>query len=80
MSTDRLMRLRDVMDATGLGSSTIYRYIHAGTFPAPVKIGGFTARWRQSAVSSWMDGLIPKESKGGVSGVVLCRAAQERRQ
>lgn len=57
MSTDRLMRLREVMDATGLGSSTIYRYIHAGTFPAPVKIGGFTARWRQSAVSSWMDGL-----------------------
>lgn len=73
--TDRLLRLREVMDQTGLGSSTIYRYIHAGTFPAPLKIGGFSARWRQSSVTTWMDGLIPKLSKVGVSDGVLCRTS-----
>ncbi len=71
--SDRLLRLRDVMAITGLGSSTLYRYIQAGTFPAPMKIGGFTARWRESAVEAWMDGLTPKDLKGGVSGGVLCR-------
>ncbi len=74
--SDRLLRLRDVTERTGLGSSTIYRYINAGTFPAPVKIGGVTARWRESAVEAWMDGLTPKDLKGVVSGGVLCHSAQ----
>ncbi|MND20836.1 Prophage CP4-57 regulatory protein (AlpA) [compost metagenome] len=56
-SGERLLRLRDVKDRTGLGSSTIYRYIQAGTFPAPVKIGGFTARWRETQVAAWIDAL-----------------------
>ncbi len=54
------------MEQTGLGSSTIYRYIKVGTFPAPLKIGGFSSRWRQSAVSAWMEALTPKHSECGV--------------
>lgn len=54
---ERLLRLRDVMDRTGLGSSTIYRYISAGRFPAPVKIGGYAARWRESDVEAWIGAL-----------------------
>lgn len=57
LAGDRLLRLRDVKTKTGLGSSTIYRYIQAGTFPAPVKIGGFTARWRESQVEAWIEAL-----------------------
>ncbi len=55
--SDRLLRLRDVTERTGLGSSTIYRYINAGTFPAPVKIGGVTARWLESEIAAWIEGL-----------------------
>ena len=54
-SGERLLRLRDLKQKTGLGSSTIYRYIQAGTFPPPVKIGGFTARWRESQVDAWIE-------------------------
>ena len=57
MSNERLLRLREVKERTGLGSSTIYRYIQAGTFPAPVKIGGFTARWLESQVVAWINAL-----------------------
>lgn len=63
MTGDRLLRLKEVMEKTGLGSSTIYRYIQAGTFPAPVKIGGFTARWKQSAVDSWIAALAQAEQR-----------------
>lgn len=65
--SDRLLRLRDVMAQTGLGSSTIYRLIAAGTFPTQLKIGGHSARWLQSAVDAWIESLIHKELKGGVS-------------
>ena len=32
---ERLLRLRDVKQKSGLGTSTIYRRIADGTFPAP---------------------------------------------
>jgi predicted DNA-binding transcriptional regulator AlpA len=41
---ERLLRLRDVKQKTGLGSSTIYRRIADGTFPAPRSLGPNTVR------------------------------------
>lgn len=55
--SERLLRLRDVMAQTGLGSSTIYRYMAAGTFPKQVKIGGYSARWLASEVDGWIEQL-----------------------
>jgi prophage regulatory protein len=81
--TDRLLRLPEVKATTGLGSSTIYRYIQAGTFPAPVKIGGHAARWRSSELAAWMDGLVHSECAAGVRDVVAApgtRKIQQHRQ
>lgn len=81
--SERLLRLRDVMAQTGLGSSTIYRYIQAGTFPAPLKIGGHSARWLQSAVDGWIENLIHrglKDSGAGVPGGVPAAALAENRE
>lgn len=57
MIGERLLKLKEVMGITGLGSSTIYRYIQAGSFPAPLKVGGFSSRWRESQISAWIDAL-----------------------
>ena len=35
----RLIRLKDVKHATGLGRSTIYKYIEEGGFPKSVSLG-----------------------------------------
>lgn len=35
----RIIRLKDVIDSTGLGRSTVYKYISEGTFPRPVSLG-----------------------------------------
>lgn len=68
--TERLLRLRDVKTTTGLGSSTIYRFIQAGTFPAPLKIGGFASRWRESQIHEWIEALPrrgpPSTSASGI--------------
>jgi len=60
---DVLLRLPDVMQATGLGSSTIYRKIAANTFPRPLRLGPGSVRWRTSAIVAWTDGLEPQASK-----------------
>lgn len=61
---NRLLRLRQVMDQTGLGSSTIYRHIAAGTFPAPLKIGGHSARWLQADLERWIEQLQMQHNNG----------------
>lgn len=57
---DRLLRLRDVMDRTGMGKSTVYRKINQGLFPAPVSVGGQSVRWRESDIERWMQALTPR--------------------
>jgi prophage regulatory protein len=41
-----LARLPVVLRVTGLGRSTIYRWIAAGSFPAPVRLGTRAVAWR----------------------------------
>ena len=52
---DKLMRLSEVLDAVGLGRSTVYKQIATGTFPRPVAVGSKCVRWRQSEVAEWIE-------------------------
>ncbi|MFC3320411.1 MULTISPECIES: helix-turn-helix transcriptional regulator [Mesorhizobium] len=51
---DRIIRLRTVLDRTGLSRSTLYRKIAEGTFPAQIKISINGAGWRESDVDRWI--------------------------
>ncbi|HEX5362385.1 MAG TPA: AlpA family phage regulatory protein [Fluviicoccus sp.] len=57
MEIDRLLKLRDVVELTRMGKSTIYRKIAAGLFPKPVGLGGKSVRWRESDITRWMAAL-----------------------
>jgi prophage regulatory protein len=52
-----LLRLADVMLATSIGSSTIYRKIAAKQFPRPLRLGPGSVRWKAAEVSAWIDAL-----------------------
>jgi len=54
---ERLLRLRDVKEKTGLGSSTIYRRLADGSFPVPRILGPNTVRWLQSEIDAWIKSL-----------------------
>jgi len=56
-SHDRILRLKTVVDRTGLSSSTIYRKIEAGTFPRQVRISARCSGWRESEVETWLGAL-----------------------
>lgn len=51
---DRFLRIRSVLDRTGLSRPTLYRKIRAGTFPRQVRIAERCVGWRESAVIQWM--------------------------
>jgi prophage regulatory protein len=48
-------RLPAVIQATGLGRSTIYRLVASGTFPAPVHLGPRAVGWRWSDLDRWSE-------------------------
>lgn len=48
-------RLPTVMQATGLGRSTIYRLVASGAFPAPVHLGLRAIAWRWSDRDGWSE-------------------------
>ena len=59
---ERLIRLRDVKQKSGLGTSTIYRRIADGSFPAPRSLGPNTVRWLQSEIDAWIKSLPSSRS------------------
>lgn len=50
----RILRLKDVKNQTGLGRSSIYSYAQQGLFPKPVKIGARSVGWVEAEVQEWI--------------------------
>lgn len=51
---DRILRLKSVLERTGLSRSTMYRKIQAGSFPRNVQLSTRCTGWRESAVAEWL--------------------------
>jgi len=52
---DRIIRIRTVLQRTGLSRSTLYRKIAEGSFPKQVQISINGAGWHESAVNRWIN-------------------------
>ena len=53
--TRMFARLPTVIQATGLGRSTIYRLVASGAFPPPVHLGPRAVAWRWSDLDQWSE-------------------------
>lgn len=51
---DRLLRLPEVRARVGLGRSSIYRKVDAGTFPEPKAVGERAVAWLESDIDRWV--------------------------
>jgi len=51
---DRILRIRKVLERTGLSRSTMYRKIQQGTFPKSIQISERCVGWRESVVDRWL--------------------------
>ncbi len=50
----RIIRLQKVMEMTGLGRSTVYKYVSDSWFPKPISLGGRSVGWLESEVADWI--------------------------
>ena len=48
-----LLRIAAVIQATGLGRSTIYKLIAEDKFPLPVQLTGRAVAWRRADLERW---------------------------
>ena len=52
-TADRILRLKPVLERTGLTRSTLYRKMDQGTFPRNIKLSERCVGWRESAIAEW---------------------------
>ena len=50
----RLIKLKEVIEKTSLGRSTIYEFMIKGTFPKQVSLGAKSVAWLESEVDDWI--------------------------
>ncbi|MEG3177712.1 AlpA family phage regulatory protein [Sphingomonas sp. RB3P16] len=53
-SSDRIIRLNDVLLKTGLTRSTLYRKVASRTFPQQIAISTRCMGWRESDLNDWL--------------------------
>ena len=54
----RFIRLPQVLEMTGLSTSTIYRWMTDGTFPKQIPLGPRVVAWSEHAVKTWIQSQI----------------------
>lgn len=53
-TSNRILRLPEVMHLTGRGRVSIYSDMKAGKFPKSIKIGARAVGWPQKSVEAWI--------------------------
>jgi prophage regulatory protein len=50
----RILRIKVVLQRTGLSRATLYRKVADGSFPKQIQISTRCIGWRESAVEAWL--------------------------
>lgn len=61
---ERILRIRLVLERTGLSRSTLYRKIQDGKFPRQLKIADRCVGWRESVVNEWLNDPLQSARSG----------------
>jgi prophage regulatory protein len=60
----RFLRIRQVMQVTGLSRMTIYRLEIAGQFPRRRQLSGNAVAWMESDIETWVKGRPVAQLRG----------------
>ncbi|MDH5377046.1 MAG: AlpA family transcriptional regulator [Gammaproteobacteria bacterium] len=51
----KLIKLKEVVEVTGLSKSWIYSAMRVGNFPRPIQIGQRRVAWKKSDIEKWIE-------------------------
>lgn len=57
-TTNRILRLPEVVRVTGISRSSVYLKIQQGAFPPPIKLGARSVGWIEEEIQDWIDERI----------------------
>lgn len=58
----KVLRLNDVIGITGIGRSSIYKWMTDGTFPSPLSLGVRSVGWLEKDIQEWLDSRVQLRS------------------
>lgn len=64
MAHTTILRLPTVKARTALSRSSLYKFVAAGTFPKPVRLGPRAVGWIEAEVQEWLDRRIADSREG----------------
>ncbi|WP_220720645.1 AlpA family phage regulatory protein [Agarivorans litoreus] len=78
--TERVVRLPEIIEVTGLSRSAIYSRINNKTFPPPFSLGGKAVGWFayeiESVTFAWSNGMPPKKVRKLIEELLSKRKAK----
>jgi len=54
----RIMRLKEIIEKTGLAKSTVYNLISQGKFPKQIDLGARSVGWVDTEIEEWLEAKI----------------------
>ena len=54
-TSQRMLRLPEVRDITGVSRSSIYKWMDEGKFPLPRKLSERAIAWNSHEIAEWVD-------------------------
>lgn len=57
---NKMLRMRHVVEYTGVSRCTIYRWMNAGTFPRSIRLGEQSVAWLEAEVDAWIQDRIDR--------------------
>ena len=61
----RVLRIGDVTEYVGLSAPSIHRFVAAGKFPPPIRLGLRSVGWKITDLEAWIES---REIKNGLTG------------
>ncbi|MEZ9871807.1 AlpA family phage regulatory protein [Vibrio toranzoniae] len=53
-TSSRLLRLKEVIQVTGISRSSLYKYLNEGQFPHPISLGARSVAWIDHEIQAWI--------------------------
>lgn len=64
--SNKILRLSQVIDYTGMSRSSIYLLMSQGSFPLSISLGARSVGWVESEIQFWIEERIKESRNSGV--------------